>query len=71
MRSAEEQGIELWDLTAADLAAISTHLTVDVMAVLTPVGSVASRTTAGGTAPIRVREQLAALRERITAQRAG
>jgi argininosuccinate lyase len=70
VRRAEEQGIELWDLTAADLAAISPHLTADVMAVLTPTGSVASRTTAGGTAPIRVREQLATLRERITAQRA-
>lgn len=71
VRRAEEQGIELWDLTAPDLATISPHLTAGVMTVLTSAGSVASRATAGGTAPVRVREQLAELRERISAQRAG
>lgn len=71
VRRAEEQGIELWDLTAPDLAGISPHLTAGVMTVLTPAGSVASRATAGGTAPVRVREQLAELRERISSQRAG
>jgi argininosuccinate lyase len=70
VRVAEERGVELWDLGAPDLAAISPHLTTEVMTVLTPTGSVASRATTGGTAPVRVREQLAALREHISTQRA-
>jgi argininosuccinate lyase len=53
----ESRGIELSDLTDADLAAISPHLTPGVHEVLTVAGSIASRSAFGGTAPARVAEQ--------------
>ena len=59
VRVCEERGIELWDLTDADLAAINPNLTPDVRRVLTVEGSLASRDATGGTAPARVSEQLA------------
>ena len=67
VRACEERGIELWDLSADDLAAISPHLTPAVRDVLTVEGSLASRDAVGGTAPVRVAEQLDACRAR-TAQ---
>jgi argininosuccinate lyase len=42
-----------------------------VRSVLTAAGSVASRDGRGGTAPVRVAEQLDELRARVAAQRAG
>ncbi|PZR55578.1 argininosuccinate lyase [Xylanimonas oleitrophica] len=69
VRACEERGIELWDLSDADLAAISEHLTPQVRSVLTVEGSVASRDAVGGTAPARVAEQLAAAKERSTEYR--
>jgi argininosuccinate lyase len=69
VRTCEERGIELWDLSDADLAAISGHLTPEVRAVLTVEGSVASRDAVGGTAPARVAEQLQAAKERATEYR--
>ena len=63
VRACEERGIELWDLTDADLAAISEHLTPGVREVLSVEGSLASRSARGGTAPVRVAEQL----ERVVA----
>ena len=62
VRVCEERGIELHDLSAADLAAIDPRLTAEVQKVLTVAGSVASRDGRGGTAPVRVAEQLAELR---------
>jgi len=56
--------IELWELTDDELAAISEHLTPAVREVLTVEGSVASRDARGGTAPIRVAEQLTRARTR-------
>ena len=66
VRVCEERGIELWDLSDADLAAVSSHLTPAVREVLTVEGSVASRDAVGGTAPARVAEQLEAAKERAT-----
>jgi argininosuccinate lyase len=63
VRACEERGIELWDLTDEDLAAISPHLSPGVRSVLTVEGSLASRDAKGGTAPARVAEQ----RERLGA----
>ncbi|PWJ25392.1 argininosuccinate lyase [Branchiibius hedensis] len=60
VRVCEERGIELWDLTDADLVAINPNLTPDVRRVLTVEGSLASRDATGGTAPARVAEQLTA-----------
>ncbi len=65
----EERGLELWDLSADHLAAISPLLTPDVREVITVEGSIASRDGVGGTAPTRVAEQLQALRTRIQRER--
>jgi len=70
VRACEERGIELWDLTDAQLAGISPHLTPDVRDVLSVAGSLASRDAVGGTAPARVAEQLAAARDRAAELRA-
>jgi argininosuccinate lyase len=65
----EDRGIELWDLTDAELAEISEHLTPDVRTVLSVEGSLASRDAVGGTAPARVAEQLDAARARAAEYR--
>ncbi|MFC0628944.1 argininosuccinate lyase [Kribbella deserti] len=65
VQECEKRGIELWDLSDEDLAAISPALTPEVRTVLTVQGSVASRNARGGTAPTRVTEQLAELRTRL------
>ena len=67
VRACEGRGIELWDLTDADLAEISPHLTPGVREVLSVDGSLASRSAKGGTAPVRVAEQL----ERVVTAAAG
>ncbi|MCH8613187.1 argininosuccinate lyase [Arsenicicoccus dermatophilus] len=64
VRVCEERGCELWDLTDADLAGISEHLTPGVRSVLSVAGSLASRDAKGGTAPARVTEQRDLVRER-------
>ncbi|MGB5794655.1 MAG: argininosuccinate lyase [Mycolicibacter algericus] len=69
VRAAEQRGVGLDELTDAELAAISPDLTPQVREVLTVEGSVASRDARGGTAPARVAEQLAGLRERAARQR--
>jgi argininosuccinate lyase len=53
---------DLGDVSDADLAAISPQLTPDVREVLTVSGALAARDGRGGTAPVRVAEQLARLR---------
>ena len=45
-----------------DLAKISEYLTPDIREVLSVQGALAARQAPGGTAPLRVAEQLAALR---------
>ncbi|MBI1352462.1 MAG: argininosuccinate lyase [Actinomycetales bacterium] len=69
VRAAEARGVELWDLTDQELAAISPRLTPDVREVLTVRGSLESRNAFGGTAPERVREQLDDLAAMLTEQR--
>ncbi|WP_372734197.1 argininosuccinate lyase [Nocardioides sp.] len=66
VRACEESGIELWDLTDEQLAAVSPRLTPAVREVLTVEGSVASRSGRGGTAPQRVAEQLTELDAAVT-----
>jgi argininosuccinate lyase len=65
----EQRGIELDELSDEDFAAISPDLTPAVRSVLTAQGSVASRDGRGGTAPVRVAEQLTELRAAIAAHR--
>jgi argininosuccinate lyase len=61
VRFCEERGIDLPDLTPAQLAAISPRLEPAVLDVLTVSGSIESRNGRGGTATVRVAEQLAEL----------
>ena len=60
--AAEARGVELWDLTDTELSDASAHLTPAVREVLSTEGALAARSRIGGTAPVRVREQLAAAR---------
>jgi argininosuccinate lyase len=71
VRFCEQNGLELDQPSDADYAAISPHLSGDVRSVLTIAGSVASRTGRGGTAPVRVAEQLTALTTAVAAARKG
>jgi argininosuccinate lyase len=57
---------ELADVSDSDLAKVSPLLTPDVRAVLTTEGALAARSSRGGTAPVRVGEQLA--RARLTVE---
>jgi argininosuccinate lyase len=70
VRRCEDLGVGLADLTDEQLAEISDHLAPGVRDVLTVEGSVASRDARGGTAPARVAEQLAELREALADHRA-
>jgi argininosuccinate lyase len=67
VKYAEDRGLELSEVDDAGLASVSPLLTPEVRGVLTIEGSVASRDNVGGTAPVRVAEQLAALTERVRA----
>jgi argininosuccinate lyase len=62
VRVCEKRGIELDQLSDEDFASISPHLDSGVRGVLTVEGSLGSRSAHGGTAPIRVAEQLRTLR---------
>ncbi len=66
----EDRPVELWDLTETDLATISPHLTPEVKGVLSVAGSLASRDAVGGTAPVRVAEQLEQARAALAGHRA-
>ena len=70
VRACEQRGIELWDLSDADLAAIDPALTPGVREVLSVEGSLGSRDGVGGTAPVRVAEQLGHAVESVAALRA-
>ena len=70
VRRCEELGVDLPGLTDEQYAEISPHLTPGVRSVLTVRGSVTSRSGRGGTAPERVREQLAELADRVAGHRA-
>jgi argininosuccinate lyase len=71
VRMAEDRDQELWELTDADLLGISPHLHVGVREVLSVSGSLNSRSSFGGTAPVRVREQLDALQRDIAHRRSS
>jgi argininosuccinate lyase len=63
VRAAERRGVGLADLTDEELSAISPELSPGVRDVLTVAGSVNSRNARGGTAPVRVAEQLLRVRQ--------
>ena len=68
VKLAEERGCGLADLPLADLQGIDARITDGVYGVLTVDASVASRTSHGGTAPVRVREAIAAARAALGRQ---
>jgi argininosuccinate lyase len=70
VRECEGRGIELWELTDAELAAVNPALTPAVREVLSVAGSLASRDARGGTAPVRVSEQLAEAQAAVASARA-
>ncbi|TDL42282.1 argininosuccinate lyase [Kocuria rosea] len=65
VRVCEQRGIELWDLSDEDFAAISDRLTPGVREVLTVAGSLASRSAQGGTAPSAVAAQIGELERQV------
>jgi argininosuccinate lyase len=60
---AEKKGCDLPDLSLEDMQSVNAAITSDVFEVLGVHNSVASRTSYGGTAPVRVREQIARWKE--------
>ncbi|WP_417526186.1 argininosuccinate lyase [Marinovum sp.] len=62
---AEAKGCDLPDLSLEDMQAVHEHITAEVFDVLGVHNSVASRTSYGGTAPERVREQVARWKEAL------
>ena len=62
---AEGKGCDLPDLTLEDMQAVHAGIRADVFDVLGVENSVASRISYGGTAPVRVREQIARWKESL------
>lgn len=65
VKRAEALGVDLADLPLAEAQAIDARVTAEALAALTIDASVHSRTSFGGTAPVRVREQIAAWTARL------
>ncbi|WP_420100091.1 argininosuccinate lyase [Corynebacterium sp.] len=65
VRIAESRGVDLVALTDAELSGVHPALTAEVRQVLTVDGAVASRSTRGGTAGVRVTEQLTRVVEAV------
>lgn len=70
VRLAEATGVDLVDLTDDQLAGVNEALTSEVREVLSVDGAVASRSTRGGTAGVRVAEQQERVRLQVDADRA-
>ncbi|KGM50517.1 argininosuccinate lyase [Pseudooceanicola atlanticus] len=62
---AEAKGCDLPDLSLDEMQAVHSAITEDVFTVLGVHNSVASRTSYGGTAPVRVREQVGRWKEAL------
>ena len=67
VRAAEEKGVDLPQLSLAELQRFSPLVGDDVFAVLTVAGSLASRKHLGGTAPDQVRAAIGRARARLAA----
>ncbi|MBL4628133.1 MAG: argininosuccinate lyase [Roseicyclus sp.] len=65
VKLAEDKGCDLPDLSLADMQSVHGDITDAVFDVLGVHNSVASRTSYGGTSPVRVREQVARWRVRL------
>ena len=62
---ADEKGVQVSELSLTDLQRQEPRIDKSVFSVLTPAASMASRTSAGGTAPVRVTQALAASRKAL------
>ncbi len=71
VKAAEAAGCDLADLPIAVAQAIDPRLDATALAALTIDASVASRTSHGGTAPVRVREAIAAARAALATNGKG
>ena len=69
VRYCEEKGLDLSDLSPADLGAVDPRLGEEMLGHLTPEAAVAARAGYGGTAPARVAEQIGRLKENVSRQR--
>jgi argininosuccinate lyase len=67
VKAAESKGVDLADLSLAELQNFSNVIADDVFASLTLQGSVAARKHIGGTAPERVREEIKLAQTRLNA----
>ena len=65
VKLAEDKGCALAELALADMQAVEPEIDQAVYEVLSVEKSVASRTSPGGTAPVRVREAIAAARKAL------
>jgi len=65
VKRAEEKGVALDQLPLAEMQAVEPGLTKDVLPQLSLESSLNARTSEGGTAPIRVREQVAFWKEKF------
>src|SRR5690606_633586 len=63
VKLAESKGCGLEDLSLAEIQTVESGITDDIYNVLGVGNSVASRVSYGGTAPLRVREQIARWRK--------
>jgi argininosuccinate lyase len=66
VKRAEELGVTLEKLPLADMQKVEPGITSEIVTVLSLTSSLNSRTSFGGTAPLRVREQIAFWREKLT-----
>jgi argininosuccinate lyase len=62
---ADEKGVQLAELSLADMQKVHSAITKDVFNVLTVEASASSRTSYGGTSPVRVQEQVAQWTQRL------
>jgi argininosuccinate lyase len=65
VKAAEDRGVALDKLPLAEMQKVEPAITNDVFAVLSLEASVNSRESYGGTAPVRVREQIAFWQEQL------
>jgi argininosuccinate lyase len=67
VKTAIGKGVDLSELSLAELQQFNPSIDADVFEVLSLQGSLHARNTAGGTAPAQVRQQIARHRERLAA----
>jgi argininosuccinate lyase len=65
VKRAEEKGVALDQLPLAEMQAVEPGITKDVLPSLSLEASLNARTSEGGTAPVRVREQVAFWKEKL------